>query len=255
MNSALAPQPQKDSGEETPSPIVKGESVPHRFPLHASAPTPAVRPGLVVGLSGPLGSGKSTLCADLVHHGADSISGDEVGHQLLEGDAELRRNLAETFGPDLLDSEGKLDRAALAKRAFASPVAVRKLNRMTHPPLVARLRDHVREHRRRAEGILVVDAALIPEWGIESEMDLLVHVTAPRDQRVARWCRARELTPGEFERRERCQLSEPDKRRHAHVIVHNAGDVRKLHRKAEALWDLLKNIEAGSLRLTKRVEL
>jgi len=208
-----------------------------------------------VGVSGPLGSGKSTLGAALAAKGADLVSGDAVGHELLDEDGSLRRRLVEAFGDDILGPRGSIDRGALGRKAFRSPDSLRKLNGIVHPLLVARLRERIAAHRRRGNGVLVVDAALIPEWGIEAEFDLMVHVTAPKADRKARWCRARGLSAAEFERRERCQIPEKEKARHADVIIRNDGDEEQLKRKAETLWDLLDTTGTGTPRPTKRVEL
>jgi dephospho-CoA kinase len=202
-----------------------------------------------------MGSGKSSFSAALVEKGAECLAGDRLGHELLTEDPSLRRLLAEAFGGGILDRGGRVDRRALARRAFCSPGAARELNRIVHPPLVARLRERIAAHRGKGKGILVIDAALIPEWGMEPELDVLVHVTAAREDRIKHWCRTPGRSEEDFERRERCQLSEERKKRRAHIVVHNDGDKNELKGKAEILWDLLRKIEAGTLRLTERVEL
>jgi dephospho-CoA kinase len=243
----------KESAGGRDSPITGMESVPGKHPSETSSPV--LKSGFVIGLSGPLGSGKSSLCALLVAKGAESVSGDEVGHDVLDEEPTVRSRLVEAFGGDILDVRGHIDRRALAERAFHSETALGRLNQVVHPLLVARLRERIARHRSKGKGILVVDAALIPEWGMEPEVDVLVHVTAPRDDRVRRWCEARGCTTEDFGRREQGQLPEDLKIRNAHVVVHNDMDRKELPKKAGILWDLLTKIQLGQSRLTERVEL
>jgi dephospho-CoA kinase len=211
--------------------------------------------GFVVGVAGPIGSGKSTFSRFLADRGANVISGDAVGHEVLDSDEAVRGRLAEHFGEEILEAGGMVDRAVLADRAFRSKPAHEALNEIVHPALVERIRRRMRQHRKEGKGVLVVDAALIPEWGMEGEMDLHVHVTAPRDVRRKRWGRGGKSTSEDFERRERCQMNETQKRQNAGVVIHNDGGVKELQDKAEILWGLLEKIRAGERRLTKRVEL
>jgi len=213
------------------------------------------RTGLVVGIAGPIGSGKSTLSRMLADLGAEVISGDRVGREVLESDEGVRRELAEVFGPEALGPGGAIDRRVLAERAFRSKESAAELNRIVHPSLVERLRRRMREHRERGDGVLVIDAALIPEWGMEAEMDVHVHVTASREQRMERWCGTENHSSEDFQRRERCQLEEEQKQRNANVVITNNGDKEGLRGKAEGLWDLLGKIRAGEYRLTRRVTL
>jgi dephospho-CoA kinase len=242
-----------DSGPGTGKPIAKEETILRVF--HFSVTSSAPRAGFVAGVAGPIGSGKSTLSRFLADLGAEVISGDRIGHEVLESEESVRRRLVERFGEDILDTDGAIDRETLAERAFRSESAHEALNEIVHPALVGRIRRRMEQHRRVGEGILVVDAALIPEWGMEGEMDVHVHVTAPRDVRQERWCDRGKSTREAFERRERCQLKEIQKRQNAGVVIHNDGGVKDLQDKAEILWDLLEKIRAGECRLTNRVEI
>jgi len=193
---------------------------------------------LVVGLTGGVGCGKSVIASEFARRGAIVISGDEVGHDVVDEDAGLQRKLAEAFGADILGKAG-VNRRRLAQRAFATAEGRKQLNELVHPALVAELKRQVREARRK-EGVpvIVVDAALLAEWKRQVPVDILIAVWASRANR-RRWLRRRGWSSGEIGDRMRSQLPFTAHRAVADIVVRNAGSLTDLRRKGGRLWQKL----------------
>jgi dephospho-CoA kinase len=141
---------------------------------------------------GRAGSGKTTVARALAAEGAVVLEADLIGHQITDRDPEVRAALAAEYGADVYRADGTLDRARVAARVFSDPAARARLDRLVHPRIVARLRGQIAalragEHR----GLVVVDAALMFEWGFERDCDAVLAVTAPSALQVARLREAR----------------------------------------------------------------
>ena len=196
----------------------------------------AARDGLtIVGLTGGLGAGKSTVARALAQAGARVIEADRLGHEVLE-DAAVRRELAAGFGADVLGADGRVRRDELGRRAFASPEALGRLNAIVHPRLLSRLRDEIETlaasgHR----GLVVLEAALLVEWDLGSWCDVVVAVTSPLEQRRRRAQAALALADSEIDARLARQLPEEERVRYADRVLANDGSVEVLAERAAAL--------------------
>ena len=166
-------------------------------PRRASVPGP-----FVLGLVGPAGGGKSMVARALAADGAAVVEADRLGHAVTDSDPEVRTALIAEYGPGVYLEDGTLDRAQVAARVFRDPEALARLNRLVHPRILERMRGAVRAAVGSGRGqLLVFDAALLLDWGFESECDAVLAVVAPREQSVARLVRARGWT--EAQARER----------------------------------------------------
>jgi len=162
---------------------------------------PAAGP-FVVGLVGPAGSGKSTLARALAGPHVRVLDADRMGHEIVNEDAAVRAALAAEYGADVYRADGTLDRPRVAARVFLDPEALARLNRLVHPRILARLRDGVAAATREGfTGTLVVDAALLLDWGFERECDAVLAVLAPRALQVERLRAARGWSEEEILRR------------------------------------------------------
>lgn len=164
------------------------------------------------------------------------ISGDDIGREVIDGSATLRRRLAREFGSDIL-AQGVIDRRLLASRAFADGRAIARLNALVHPPLVGVLKRRIGEGRKRRRArAVIVDAALLVEWGRDDiGWDVLVGVWAPEALREAR-LKARGWTRGEMRRRAGGQIPWVRKRVLCDCIVANDGSRLVLRRRARLCW-------------------
>lgn len=195
---------------------------------------PAPRRPLVVGVTGGLGSGKSTLCRLLAERGLAVIDADRVAREVAAPGSPVVAELARAFGGDVVLPDGRLDRAAVAARALADPAAQARLNAILHPPIRARLRAEVERLGRAGEAAVVVEAALILEGGHRPFYDLLVVVVAPEAEKVRR---ATERGMSTEEARRRLALLWPDERKAAAAdrIVRNDGTLAELAAEADRL--------------------
>lgn len=194
----------------------------------------------LVGVTGLPGSGKTSFAACLGSLGARVISADAVGHAVLD-EASVAEALTGTFGPGIRGADGLISRSALGTR-LTGRAEVDALNRIVHPYLLRRLAQHTRRALApHGGGCVVVDAALIPEWGIGEWFDLVVFVAAPRALRHARLAAA-ERNVSLIDILEQCQLAEDEKRARCHVVVENVASMERLRWRGHALYEVLTHI-------------
>ncbi len=191
------------------------------------------RERLLVGIGGQMGAGKTTVIGELKRYGAKVIDADQIGWGLLAKNSPQYAALVKTFGKDILDKAGRIDRRSLGAKAFAGKAALAKLNKITHPPLVEKLRAEIARHKK---GLVIVDAALLFFWGLDKEMDVSILVTAPERIKVKRMT---ELGMTPEQARARLKLQPPDAKvwRRADFVLENSGSLPELKRKARALWN------------------
>jgi len=189
----------------------------------------------VIGLSGGIGSGKSAVGRILQEFGAGLIDSDRLGHQaLLEPD--VVRMLHDWWGPDVIDREGRVDRAAVGKIVFADSVQKKRLEELLHPR-IARGRQELKEefNTDARVRIIVIDAPLLHEAGVDAECDCIIFVDADRSVRERRVQEQRRWTADELNRRENLQISLDMKRRRADHIVSNNSSLSALRGQVEHL--------------------
>jgi dephospho-CoA kinase len=192
---------------------------------------------LVVGLTGGIGSGKSSVAAFLAGKGARVVDADGIGRALLRTDGAARDAVLARFGRGVLGADGEIDRKRLAGRVFGDEAGVRDLNAITHPRIreaIAREIDRAREDGVR---VLVLEAALLVEAGATDLVDLLVVVEAPREVRIARLLARGGWTREDIEGRMAAQAPEETLRREADFVVENDRDPETLGVKAALLWE------------------
>ena len=193
---------------------------------------------LLVGLTGGIGSGKSTVASMLERRGAVVFDADTFARHALDPGTRGYQQVLETFGPQLLTEEGDIDREALAAMVFADPEGRRRLEAIVHPE-VARLFHQSVEPFRETERIVVYSVPLLVEAGLQSAFDVVVVVVADEDGRVARLARDRRMSEESARARIRAQASDEDRRRVADLLIDNGGSVEDLERQVERLWQEL----------------
>jgi dephospho-CoA kinase len=206
---------------------------------------------LRVGLSGGIGSGKSTVARRLAEHGAVVIDADVLAREVVApGSAGLAEIVGE-FGRQVLDAGGALDRAAMARRVFDDEDARAKLNAIVHP----RVRSRTAELMAAApdDAIIVHDVPLLVEAGYGADYHLVVIVDAPVEDRVRRLVE-RGLGESDARARIRAQATEEQRREVADVWLANAGSVDDVLAEVDRLWaDRLIEFETN-VRLRRRTE-
>ncbi len=191
---------------------------------------------LSVGIVGQMGTGKSTVADEFVRCGAELISGDEIGRQVVESNRGIQARLVAAFGAEIRSRNGGIERAILAEKAFAGPERLEQLNAIVHPALLKELRRQIKECRRRDTApMVVVDAALIFQWGLEAELDVTIFVDAPRSRQLA-WLKRKGISRGEALSRISLQLPKYRQRELADFELRNGGSVEDLRRRTRRLY-------------------
>ena len=199
----------------------------------------------IVGLVGRAGSGKSAVANLLAEDGATVIEADLVGHEVTDRDPEVRAALAREYGEDIYRLDGRLDREQVAAIVFRDPVARARLDRLVHPRLVARIVERLeglRAHGTR--GVVVLDAALLLEWGLERGCDVVVAVTASPSEQVRRLMGGRGWTEGEARGRLMAQRTDEAFSAAADVTLDNSGSIEDLALRARAAIAALRAVRA-----------
>ena len=187
----------------------------------------------VVGLTGGIGAGKSTVASLLAELGAEVIDADRIGHQAYRPGSEGFARVVEAFGPGVVGADGAIDRRALGALVFADPAARARLDALVHPLIAAEVA------AARAEGFarpLVVEAAILLEAGWSPLVDRVWVVSTRRENAIARVMAARGMTRAEVERRLDAQMSDVERRRHADLVLENDGSPAALRAAVEAAW-------------------
>jgi len=196
---------------------------------------------LLVGLTGGIGSGKSTVAGLLAEHGAVVLDADGIVRDLQRRGTSVFARIVDRFGEEMVTSEGELDRALLAGIVFADADARNDLNAIVHPEVwrviqdeLARLRD---SHR-----IVVMDVPLLAEAGGAMGLDLVVTVEAAEVARIER-LEARGLGEEDARARMEAQASTEQRRAIADVVVANDGSLDDLRAEVDRLWAMLIDLE------------
>lgn len=189
---------------------------------------------LTVALTGNVASGKTTVADRWREAGVRVIDADRLGHEVLAEDAAVRAALEAAFGSSILDRDGAIDRGALGAAAFASPEATARLNEIVHPPLLARLEEALARAEREGVALVVVDAALTFEFGLDARMDRVVLVTAPPEVRQERLVRDRGMAADQAARIMASQRPDAEKAAASDVVIVNDGSVADLRDRADA---------------------
>ncbi len=191
---------------------------------------------LVVGLTGNIGSGKSTVAGILEARGVPLIDADLLAREAVAPGAPALAAIAERFGRSVLTPAGALDRAALRAIVFANPADRASLDAIVHPAVKA-LRDaRLADLRARRAPVVVCDIPLLFETGLDREVDVTVLVDAPLDVRLARILRNRGLSRDEALAMAAAQLPAEDKRARADYVIENDGSIEELRERVNAVW-------------------
>jgi dephospho-CoA kinase len=190
---------------------------------------------LLVGLTGGIGAGKSTVAAMLQRRGATVIDADDLARRAVRTGTPAFERIVEVFGDEVVAADGELDRAALAAIVFADQERRRELERITHPEVARLLRDAL-EPLRETDDVVVYASPLMVESGMSDACDVLVVVAAPAEEQLRRVGAQRGLAESDVRARMAAQASDDERAAEADVILDNGGTLEELEAQVDHLW-------------------
>jgi dephospho-CoA kinase len=197
---------------------------------------------LLVGLTGGIASGKSTVSAMLAERGAEVIDADHIARQVVMPGNPAWCKIRDHFGPGVLFPDGQIDRQALADIVFADQAKLTVLNEITHPEIFARIADRLEELRDR-DVTVILDAALLIEAGLAEGVEVVIVTHSPREIQVERLA-AKGVGERAADARIAAQL-EPEKRlARADIVIENGGSLEDLQHRVDEVWERLERLRA-----------
>ena len=193
----------------------------------------------VYGLTGGIGAGKSTVANMFQESGIPVVLADDVGREVASKGSDGLAEIVRFFGPDVLDSNGELDRRKLGTLIFNDPDRRRELEAILHPRVRDQSRELFSQLEQAGNKIVVYESALLYETQRHTEMRGVILVTASEEQRIAR-VRSRDGSEEEAVRqRIKAQMDDDEKRGLADYIIENNGDLQALRREVDSLIEQL----------------
>ena len=194
---------------------------------------------LLVGLTGGIGSGKSTVAAGLAAHGAAIVDADAIGREVMEPDGPAYGPVVEHFGPSIVTPDGRINRPAVAAKVFNDPQALAELNGLTHPVIAKVMAERI---AAQTVDVVVVDIALL-NIAVEAgfAFDAVLVVDTPVDVAVARLVEHRGFTEADARARVAAQITREERRGTADLVLDNSGEAAALEAEIDRTWAWLQS--------------
>lgn len=192
---------------------------------------------LVLGITGGIGSGKSTVSSILKEMGAAVIDADMISRQVVMPGEKALEELTEAFGKDILDESGQLDRQGMARLVFGNSEKLLKLNGIVHKYVAQRIKDNVKEQLSKKTKIIVIDAPIPIKTGFLDLCQKVWTVAADRELRIKRIMERNGMTYEEAVSRINSQLNEQEYIKIAHTVIYNNRDYSHLREEVQSQID------------------
>lgn len=209
----------------------------------------------IVGVTGGIASGKSTVARLIGDRIQTVIDADLVSRELMQPGTDIYAILLKRYGDWILRDDGTINRTRLGHRIFCDPCELVFLNSLTHPAIVESVHERIRclRSKKQDPGIVLLRAPLLLEVGLQDQVDMVVVVVTGAERRVRRMCERRNLTAEEARNRISAQLPDSEKIKHADFVIDNNGSLDALAEHVDELWVEIKKRAAlhesgGSVR-------
>jgi dephospho-CoA kinase len=194
----------------------------------------------VIGLTGGIGSGKSTVSQFLAELGAVILDADKIGHELYQPDTATWRELVKTFGSGILAENNTIDRKKLGAIVFSNAAELKQLNAIIHPRITKLLKQRIADYRRKGASVIVLDAPVLFEANAKSLVEEVWVVVSDETNVITRAAARTGLKEEQIKARIRSQLSNEERINRAQVVIRNDGTKADLQKKVKELWEQLK---------------
>ena len=194
----------------------------------------------VIGLTGNIGSGKSTVLRMLEQLGAKVIDADNLAHEVMRKGTSVWQAIVDAFGDEILTPGGVIDRKRLGSLVFDDREALERLENIVHPAVDERFREIVQE---ADEQVIVVEAVKIIESGIYPELSALWLVTCPAEERLRRLLETRGVNEEEVRERLKAQMTEEKQAQLADVVIDNSGTPPQTWEQVRREWNKIRRRE------------
>jgi len=197
---------------------------------------------LIIGLTGGIVSGKTTVASMFKKLGAKIIDADKLGHRVILPHKSAWRKIVKIFGKDILQNDLTIDRKKLGKIVFANQVLLKKLDEITHPEIVELIKkeiDSVKNKEDNQKKILIIDAALIYETKIDRLMDKIIVVYIDEDEQIKRLIKRNNLSHDEALQRIKSQMPIKEKVKMADYVIDNSNSLHKTREQVKKIWQSL----------------
>lgn len=200
----------------------------------------------IIGLTGGIGSGKSTVSQFLAEMGAVVLDADKVGHEVLKPGSEVWERVVKEFGKRTVTVSGDIDRAKLGELVFNNHEARVLLNQIMHPPMYNIVEAQLEEYHQQGVKVVVLEAPLLVEAGWTSLVDEVWVTVAPEATILRRLRERTGLSEREARARIQAQLSNEERIKHADVVIDTDCSLKELKTKVQGLWRRLQVIKGRS---------
>ena len=192
---------------------------------------------MIIGVTGGIASGKSTVAKMLEEKGAHLLDADKLAREAVEPDQPAWQGIVEWLGQSILLPDRSIDREKLANLVFKDKKKLEKLNKIVHPRVGRRFAELSKEIKANNPGaILVYDIPLLIEAGMQKTVDHILLVYLPREVQLARLQQRDGLSRRDAELRLKSQMPLEEKRKQAHTVIDNSGSMTETARKVDQFW-------------------
>lgn len=196
---------------------------------------------MVIGITGGLASGKSLVTKEFKRLGAMVVDADIISRQVSAKDGDAYADIVKEFGEAILKEDGSIDRKALGAIVFSDRDKLKKLNAITHPRIIKRIRAEVQRLKMESpDAVIAVDAALLIETGLNREMDAVIVVFADEPERIQRSVKRDNITEADARQRSDAQMNLKEKAAMADFVIENNGTMEETRKKARDVFEGLK---------------
>jgi len=197
---------------------------------------------VVIGLTGGIASGKSTVSAKLKELGAAVIDADLLARDVVRKGEIAYNKIVQCFGEDILLPGGDIDRKKLGNIVFSDKEKLALLNSITHPEIIKRMKERIQELKAEGARVIVVDAAILIEMGLHKYVDSVWVLSVDRETQMKRLVERDKFNYREAENRINSQFTNEVRKKYADVVIDNSKPIEEVEKRLEELWN---NITGG----------